>query len=74
MLGFPHEPVWEQEGPRLGWGSLMFLEGPIPPLLSHGLPCPQVWMGPSQPHLTGLDELLCASERLPVILVPGIKL
>lgn len=52
----------------------MFLEGPIPPLLNHGLPRPQVWMGPSQPHLTGLDELLCASERLPMILVPGIKL
>ena len=73
-LGFPDEPLWKQEGPRWGFGGWMFLGGPIPPLLSHGLPHPQVWMGPSQPHLTGLDELLCASECLPVILVPGIKL
>lgn len=73
-LGFPDEPLWKQEGHRWGWGARMFLGGPVPPLLSHGLLCPQVWMGPSQPHLTGLNELLCASECLPVILVPGIKL
>lgn len=48
----------------MGWGSLMFLEG-LSLLLNHGLPCPQVWMGPSQPHLTGLDELLCF-WRLPI--------